>query len=91
MRSAPATAAELRAVFDGLINGPGENADVPDGSGLDDETAAAIERVWAAGPNPPHALVAAAREELQLQINGTHAREAAARERAAFDFESQPE
>lgn len=82
MRAAPATAAELTASVDALLSNPAQD-DVPDDSGLDDETAAAIERAWAGGSSP--ALVAAARHELSMQLDGTHAQEALGRETAIFD------
>lgn len=83
MRAAPPTEAELRATVDDLLASPQD--DIPDGLGLDEGTRAAIERVWAAGPNPPDSLVAAARHEVGLQIDGTHAEEAQALADAIFD------
>ena len=83
-QAAPPSAAELTQVFNNLLANPA-TGDVPDDSGLDDQTAAAIERVWAAGPNPPPALVDAARQELGLQLDGTHAAEAAQYQAAIFD------
>jgi hypothetical protein len=84
-RAAPPTAEELSAAFDDLLNNPNPGAEVPTDTGLDDETTYAIERVWAAGPDPSPALIAAARQELALQLDGTHAAEGAAREAAIFD------
>ncbi len=54
MRAAPPTADEPTAIFNDLLARPA--GDVPDDSGLDDETAAAIERVWAAGPDASPSL-----------------------------------
>jgi plasmid stabilization system protein ParE len=74
-RAAPATEAELRAAFDELIAGPTDGrSDVPTDTGLDDQTVAAIERAWSAAGST--ALAELARQELELQIDGTHAREA---------------
>ena len=81
MRAAPATPDELRATFDDLIARP--SGDVPDDSGIDDDTTAAIERAWAANLSPR--LVEMARHELEMQLDGTHAAEAADRESATFD------
>jgi hypothetical protein len=38
--------------------------------------------VWAAGPDPSPTLIAAARHEFELQLDGTHIREAQDRHRA---------
>lgn len=84
-RSQPATEQELRDSFDALIAGPpADNGGMPTETGLDTQTVAAIERVWAAAPTPPPALLAAARHELDMQLDGSHAREADARNRAIF-------
>jgi hypothetical protein len=73
-RAAPPTADELTAAFEDLLNDPT--------GGLDGDTVAAIERVWAAGANPPAALVSAARHELEMQLDDTHVREAQDRDDA---------
>lgn len=83
MRSAPPTAAELTTLVEDLLAHPG--TDVPDDCGLDDDTAAAIGRVWAAGSNASPSLLAAARHELEMQLDGTHAREAMDRQAATFN------
>lgn len=78
--SGPPTEAELRARFDELITGAPEHG-VPSDTGLDGQTLSAIERAWT---NTSPALVAAARQELELQIDGTHAAEGDAAATKAF-------
>ena len=74
--------AELRANFEQLLaDGP----PFPTETGLDEQTFDAIIRVWAAAPNPPAALIDAARREFAAQLDGTHEREARAREDAAIE------
>lgn len=80
-RAAPPTEAELRAAFETVLATPDEDRT---DTGLDDQVMAAIERVWVAGPNSPPALEAAARHELEMQIDGTHAAEAQAAQDAAM-------
>jgi hypothetical protein len=70
-RAAPATEAELRAAFDALLTGPPDEP-TPSDTGLDELTLDAVARAHA-GTSP--ALVEAARQELELQIDGTHASE----------------
>lgn len=76
-RVAPPTADELSAAFNDLIDNEPPDG-MPTDTGLDDQTVAAIQRVWSAGPRPSAALIEAARQELALQLDGTHAREAQA-------------
>lgn len=84
-RAAPPSVDELRAIFDELIlNPPEDGSSVPTGTGLDGETVNAIERAWAGGSE---ALATAARHEFELQLDGTHIREAKVRERAIFERE----
>lgn len=45
------------------------------GSYLTEQTAAALERVERASPDPDPAVIAAAREEFERQLDGTHAAE----------------
>jgi hypothetical protein len=52
----------LRVTWPGDRHHPGRGS-VPSETGLDDETIAAIERVWAASPHPSPRLVDAARAE----------------------------
>jgi hypothetical protein len=75
-RAAPATEVELRATFNSLITNADGRTDVPSDTGLDDQTVAAIERAWSAGSKVSDALIASARQELEMQLDGTHAREA---------------
>lgn len=85
-RSQPPTEQELRDSFDALMAAPpADNGDMPTETGLDSQTIDAIKRVWAAAPNPPAALIAAARHEFDMQLDGSHAQEADARNRAIFD------
>src|SRR5512139_1538534 len=85
-RAAPATPEELRSTFEQLIaDPPTDGTGVPTETGLDEPTIAAIERVWAASPTPPPSLIAAARQELEMQLDGTHAAEAQARMVAIFN------
>jgi len=79
--AAPPTAEQLTAVFEHLLTKPpADGGDVPTDTGLDDDTVTAIERVWAAGPDPSPTLIAVARYEFELQLDGT--REAQDRQRA---------
>lgn len=86
MRAEPVTNEELRNSFETLLAGPPfDNGGMPSETGLDTRTTAAIQRVWAAAPKPPTSLVDAARREFDMQLDGSHAREADARTRAMFD------
>jgi hypothetical protein len=70
----PATQQQLRATFEQLIAGPPrDGSGVPSDTGLDEQTVAAIERAWSAGTP---AAAEAARQELAMQLDGTHAAEA---------------
>lgn len=83
-RAAPPTAEELQATFDELIAGPpSDGSSVPTDTGLDEQTVAAIERSWAAGGN--ESLATGARHEFAMQLDGTHAREAQARQQLIFE------
>ena len=84
MLSRPPTPEELRQTFTELLNNPVSGGSVPSETGLDDETIAAIERVWAASPHPSPRLVDAARAEFAAMLDGTPAREAQARMEASF-------
>ncbi|MGO9350835.1 MAG: hypothetical protein ACLP3C_08415 [Mycobacterium sp.] len=69
-RAADATPGEIAEAFEtALRDGPPMVSD----TGLDPRTWEAIALVWAAGPNPPEGLIAAARAELHAQLDGTHA------------------
>lgn len=81
-RAAPPSVSELQSIFDALIQGSDEG--MPSDTGLDALTTNAIERVWAAGPDAPQALITAARHELAMQLDGSHAREGDAQHRAQF-------
>lgn len=75
---------ELIATFEDLISNPQSDAMVPSDTGLDDDTIEALNRLWAAGPNPPQRLIDAAIMEFEAQLDGSHAREAQARMEATF-------
>jgi hypothetical protein len=82
-RCTPGQRAPATRTFEHLLTKPpADGADVPTDTGLDDDTVTAIERVWAAGPDPSPTLIAAARHEFELQLDGTHIREAQDRHRA---------
>lgn len=63
---------ELTATFEDLVNHPEPDAMVPSDTGLDDDTIEALNRLWAAGPNPPARLIDAARAEFAAQLDGSH-------------------
>lgn len=79
--AAPATEAELRAAFDEVLTGPPDEP-VPSDTGLDAQTLAAVVRAHA-GSSP--ALIEAARQELEMQLDGTHATEGDTAAMLAFD------
>lgn len=84
MRAKPATDEELRVIFNNLVDHP-ISGGVPSDTGLDDDTIEALNRLWAAGPNPPARLIDAARAEFEAQLDGSHAQEAQDRMVAAFN------
>lgn len=68
---------QLRTVFNDQLAAmlAGREQCVPDGIGLDEKTAAALEAVGAAAPNPPATIIQAARVEFGKQLDGTHVAE----------------
>lgn len=68
-----------------MMGPPADNGGMPTETGLDPQTIAAIKRVWQAAPTPPPTLIAAARQELEMQLDGSHAQEAQARDSAVFE------
>lgn len=86
--SVPITADELRAALEELLanppgDGPADGPGIPSDTGLDQQTMAAVERAWSGGESP--ALLESARQELAMQLDGTHAREGEAQSWAIFD------
>ena len=78
--SAPPTDDELRAAFEQILTGA-DDGSIPSDTGLDDQTLVAVER--AHGADSP-AATEAARQELEMQIDGTHDREGDAAAMAIF-------
>ena len=82
MLSRPLTDAETKAVFEKVLKDcvAGKESCIPVGAGLDDKTCRAL---WAVldGSSTPEA----ARAELGRQLDGTHAREAAAEAQRLWD------
>jgi len=81
MLIAPLSPKELRASLEVLLASPVPGYSIPTETGLDDATMSAVQAVWDSEQPAPAALVAAARAELERQIDGTHA--AATRSRIA--------
>ena len=79
------TADELTATFENLVTNPEPGGMVPSDTGLDDDTIEALNRLWAAGPNPPPRLIDAARAEFAAQLDGSHAQESRDRMATIFD------
>ena len=84
MLARPMTLAEVRASFESLLSNPVPGARLPSETGLDDATGAALEAVWAASPNAPAELVAAARTTFAGMLDGTNAAAADQRRKAMF-------
>ena len=76
----PATDAEVAEAFDRLLYSADQA--ITTDTGVDRETMAAIQRYWDA-PSPGTERLA--RYELELQLDGTHARAAEARQAALFN------
>jgi hypothetical protein len=84
MPARPMTLQGLEASFEGLLAAPVPGARLPSETGLDEETVAAVEAVWAASPNAPEGVVSAARTEFARMLDGTHKHTAETRKRAIF-------
>ena len=78
--STPLTDDEITAAFDKLLHSADQA--ITTDTGVDRETMAAIQRYWDA-PSPGTERLA--RYELELQLDGTHARAAEARQAALFN------
>lgn len=81
----PATAAEIRAYFDKALNELSlKGIYIPSCQPYDTETKQALDAVAEAYPNPSSMLIATAKQTLEDQLDGTHARQADERAVAYF-------